>query len=93
MSDSNQVMSVATGLYATPKKVYLEQCRNTISKMQKEIAELEKRQVFLEPGTFDYFKCQKRIARCASIIKDCEHGIFLMETQMNLQTHERFRGL
>ncbi len=93
LSRSGSVISVASGLYATPKDKYIEQCRDTISKMKKEIASLEKSMTVMGPAHLEYASYQKKIAKRQAIIKDCEQGIFVMQQQMNLQTHERFRGL
>ncbi len=90
---SNQDVSVATGLYSTPKNIVIENCRKTISNMEKEIRDLERQKGFFEPNSFEYQLRQKRIARRRQIIKDCEQTIVLMESQMNLQTNAKYRYL
>ncbi len=93
MAKTNEIISVASGLCATPKKQYIEECVANISKMKREIEQLEQEKAVLEPGSFEFFRCQKRIAKRHSIIKDCEQSIFAIGNQINLPTHARFRGL
>lgn len=90
---SDQDVSVATGLYSTPKNIVIENCRKTILKMEKEVQDLERQEGLLEPDSFEYFRWQKRIARRRQIIKDCEQTIVLMKSQIKLQTNPIYRGL
>lgn len=93
LNRSGNVISVATGLFATPKDKYIEQCRDIISKMKKEISVLEQTMTVIGPSHLEYATYQKKIARRQEIIKNCEQSIRFTTIQMNLQTHERFRCL
>ena len=80
----NTTVIAPKGLYATPKDQFIEEQLKVISDMEKQIAELEQKKMFLEPGSFEYRHCQKRIARRYAIIRDCKSGIFHMVDNYNI---------
>ena len=85
--------TVATGLYSMPKDKFIESRRHVISDMNKEIAKTEQQKETLDPKSYKYMACEKHLEKCRRIIKDSEQLIFVTQSQMNLQTHKRYRGL
>ena len=85
--------TVPLGLFSTPKDKFIESRLYLISKLRKEIDQMEQSMLVMDPESFEYKRQEKAIAKRRSIIKDCEQIIFVTREQMKVQTNARFRGL
>ena len=94
-SSFNETGMIPTGLYAVPKDKFIEYNHQVISKMKKEIAEMNLRIVSMDPNSFDYKKCEKGIKRRNDIIATCEQAIRITRAQIKAlkETNERYRIL
>ena len=73
--------------YAVQKADYIKDKKETIAKMDEEIAKLEKiLQSSANKESYFYKSAVKRLAVCQRIKKDCEESIYLTKVQMKCES-------
>ncbi len=90
MNNQDAIVAI-NGAFATPKQTIISQQKKIIAIQIKEKAKQEQMLKSLEPESAAYKQCQENIKKCDKKITECNQLIFVMESQLNIQTNARFR--
>lgn len=89
--NNQEAVIAANGAFAMPKQNVILQQKKIIAMKTNEKAKQEQMLKMLDPESAEYKKCQENIKKCDKKITECNQLIYVMESQLNLQTKTRFR--